>query len=100
MSASAPQLFSADLAAVNFLSLNLVRQAARKDLAAAACRYGLGVECLRKLTEMTEPQLLNVINNLHEQPVFKLREEVFELLGVVPLPMLAMMAAARQPTAA
>lgn len=76
---------------LNFTALALVRDAAREDLAAACCRFGLSKELLERISTLTHTDVLSLVAHVGEEPLFVPRGDLTNLLSAHPtvLPVLA-----------
>jgi len=75
----------------NFTAIALVRDAAREDLAAACCRFGLSKELLERISTLTHTDVLSLVAHVGEEPLFVPRGDLTNLLTAHPtvLPVLA-----------
>lgn len=78
---------------LNFTAIALVRDAAREDLAAACCRFGLSKDVLQQISTLTHTDVLSLIARVGEEPLFVPRGDLTNLLSAHPtvLPVLATM---------
>jgi hypothetical protein len=76
---------------LNFTAIALVRDAARKDLAAACCRFGLSRDLLLRISTMSHTDMLSLVADVGEEPLFVPRGDLTTLLSAHPtvLPVLA-----------
>ncbi|KQW02871.1 hypothetical protein ASC87_00510 [Rhizobacter sp. Root1221] len=68
-----------------------MRDAAREDLAAACCRFGLSKELLERISMLTHTEVLSLVAHVGEEPLFVPRGDLTNLLSAHPtvLPVLA-----------
>lgn len=80
-----------DVQTFNFTAIALVRDAAREDLAAACCRFGLSKELLERIRTLTHTDVLSLVAHVGEEPLFVPRGDLSNLLTAHPtvLPVLA-----------
>jgi len=76
---------------LNFTAIALVRDAAREDLAAACCRFGLSKDLLQRISTLTHTDVLSLVAHVGEEPLFVPRGDLTDLLSAHPrvLPVLA-----------
>ena len=76
---------------LNFTAIALVRDAAREDLAAACCRFGLSKDVLERIRSLTHADVLSLVARVGEEPLFVPRGDLTDLLSAHPtvLPVLA-----------
>jgi hypothetical protein len=76
---------------LNFTAMALVRDAAREDLAAACCCFGLSKELLERISMLTHTDMLSLVAHVGEEPLFVPRGDLTHLLSAHPtvLPVLA-----------
>ena len=76
---------------LNFTAIALVRDAAREDLAAACCRFGLSKDLLQRISTLTHTDVLSLVARGGEEPLFVPRGDLTNLLSAHPsvLPVLA-----------
>lgn len=80
-----------ELQTLNFSTISLIRDAARKDLATASCKFGLQKAVLERISELSHSQVLSLVANVGEEPLFLPRADLTELLAApqAVLPILA-----------
>lgn len=69
---------------LNFTAIALVRDAAREDLAAACCRFGLSKELLQRISTLTHSDVLSLVTHAGEEPLFVPRGDLSSLLTAHP----------------
>jgi hypothetical protein len=76
---------------LNFTAIALVRDAAREDLAAACCRFGLSRDLLQRISTLTHNDVMSLVAQVGEEPLFVPRGDLPNLLSAHPtvLPVLA-----------
>jgi hypothetical protein len=70
---------------LNLTAIGLVRDAAREDLAAACCRFGLSKELLERISSLTPKDILSLVARVGDEPLFVPRSDRI-LSGVTPRP--------------
>lgn len=79
---------------LNFSILHLVRDAARSDLAAACCRFGLTLDQLRAIGQLTPADVMRIIARMGDEALFAPREDLDSLLAT-PATVLPLVASSR-----
>jgi hypothetical protein len=76
---------------LNLSLLTLVRDAARSDLAAACCMFGIDVDDLRQIGKLTPADVVRIVARVGDQALFEPRSDLASLLTTSPalLPVLA-----------
>jgi hypothetical protein len=78
------QTLMSDVQALNFSFLTLVRDAAREDLAIACCRFGLPVEQLKAISELSPAAVMQIVASMGDEALFAPRDDLGKLLTVPP----------------
>lgn len=80
---------------LNFSILHLVRDAARSDPAAACCRFGLTLDQLRAIGQLTPADVMRIIARMGDEALFAPREDLDSLLAT-PATVLPLVASSRR----